>query len=452
MSVLPRPQVGAPAPWQYPAHSEHVLSNGARVVFFHLPGQYVVSTRLAISAPLTLEPRDREGVATIVTRTMDEGTRSRSADEMAEALEVEGIALSAGMIGPGMLVDLDSTASHTERAWQLATEFLSEPAFDSGEVGRHVHQRLAEIEQELADPAGRAVVEWARSFYTAESRASRPSAGSTPTVEAITSADCAAFHASVVRPSHATVVVAGDLDRAEALASLDRTIGQWAEPGPVPPTGDSSPSRDTVRPDLGGIRFVHRPGAVQTQIHVGSLGPNRRVEGGWAPYPALGFILGGSPTSRLDSVLREEKGFTYGLRAGFRSRSHDGVFAVSGSVRGDSTVESLDLILDILDKVSDGFTQEELSTAVDYIGKTAPVRYATADVVAGEAGALCLDGLDSTFVTNYLADLPRLTTGDLAQAWSRWSGSPRSIVLVGDAEANADAVAALGRGEVEVVE
>ncbi|TWP35280.1 M16 family metallopeptidase [Leekyejoonella antrihumi] len=452
MTAVARPQVGAPARWEYPPHSEHVLSNGVQVVFFHLPGQHVVSTRLAISAPLWSEPRSREGVATIVTRTMDEGTQSRSADEMAEALEVNGIALSAGMLGSGMLVDLDATADHAERGWQLTTEFLSEPAFDAGEVGRHVHQRLAEIEQELADPGGRAALEWARSFYTDSSRGSRPTAGRASTVAGITSADCRQFHAASVRPSNATVVVAGDMDRAQALTSLERTIGRWAQPAPARGAADASPSRDEVRTDPDRILFVHRPGAVQTQIHLGSLGPDRRVDGGWAPYPVLGFLIGGSPTSRLDSVLREDKGFTYGMRAGFRSRSHDGVFTVSGAVRGDSTAESVDLILGILAEAGKGFTEDELHSAADFIGKTAPVRYATADVVAGEAGALRLDGLDSTFVTDYLAQLSQLTTDDLARAWSLWSDQPRSIVLVGDAEAGADAVKALGRGEVEVVE
>ncbi len=452
MSVVPRPQVGPAAPWRFPAARTHTLPNGVRLVLIHLPGQHVISSRLAIEAPLTREPRDREGVATIVSRTMDEGTRRRTADEMAETLERGGIALSAGMIGSGMLVDLDATSRRAELGWRLATEFLSQPMFDDGEVGRHVSQRLAEIEQDRAEPGGRAALEWARSFYTDASRGSRPGGGGADTVAAITGADCAAFHARVVRPSHTTVVVAGDLDERETRAALERTFGGWVEEPPAATPDGTSPEYDRVRDDLDDtITFVDRPGAVQTQVYAGSLGPSRHDECGWAPYAVLGYLVGGSPNSRLDAVLREEKGYTYGVHASFRPRSHDGVMSVAGSVRGDATVESVDLMLQILDRVQDGFADDEVRAAVDFIGKTAPGRYATADVVAGEAGALWLDGLDETFVTAYLAHLRELTNDDLMTAWARWKDAPRSIVLVGDAETHVDRLRALGRGRVEVV-
>ena len=100
------------------------------------------------------------------------------------------------------------------------------------------------------------------------------------------------------------------------------------------------------------IVLVSRPGSVQTEIVVGAPGPDRSVEGGWAPYPVLGFVLGGSPNARVDAVLREEKGYTYGIRSSFRPRRAGGVFLTSGSVRADSTAESLRLLVEILESGS----------------------------------------------------------------------------------------------------
>lgn len=447
--VQPRPSVPVASPWEFPAATEHTLSNGVRVLLYNRPGQHITSTRLLVPSPIAVEPRELEGVATMVARTMDEGTRSHTADEMAELFELSGIAYGAGYGARGLTLETDSTATRSAQAWALVTECLQEPVFPEEEVSRHVRQRLAEIEHEAASPDARAAKEWAATFYDQASRAARPAGGSAETVSRVHSADCARFHAQWVRPDRATVVVAGELDETRTLADLDATLGSWRTEGAVPQNGSpaaivaDAPTR---------VRFVHRPGAVQTEIYLGSFGPDRTVPGGWAPYPALGFALGGSPGARLDAVLREEKGYTYGFRAGFRPRDVGGTFIVSGSVRSDVTVEATALTLGILDAARDGFTAAETRAATDYIGKTAPARYATADAVADEALMLRAVGLGTDFVSSYLAQLATLTPDDLDAAWAKWADEPRTIVLVGDAEAHADRIGNLGVGEVTVVE
>ncbi|UIJ34688.1 pitrilysin family protein [Allobranchiibius sp. GilTou73] len=448
MISLERPQVRPPAAWSFPDPVDTTLSNGIPLSVFHRPGQHVASVQVVIPLPATLEPADREGLATIVSRTMDEGTRSHTADEFAGLLEGSGIALAASQTLLGLTVQLEVATGALRPALELALECLSEPAFPEEEVSRHVAQRLSDIEHELADPGSRAALEWIDAYYDPTARASRPVAGRTATVRAIDAAACRDFHAAHVTADGARVLVAGDLDAAEVHAAVDATLGTWSTTG----TG-SAGSGVLDLPRAGGdhVVFVHRPGSVQTQVQLGWGGPSRRVDGGWAPYPVLAYLVGGSPGARVDRVLREDKGYTYGFGAGFRPRGASGTFVAGGSVRGDVTAPAVELLWEVLDGVADGFTQEELRSGVDYVGMTAPGRYATADAVADEAAALALDGLDTGFVTDYLRDLRGLTAEDLAQAWARWGRQPRTLVLVGDAEAHADAVRALGRGDVTVV-
>lgn len=449
---LPRPPVAEAAPWAFPEPQQYRLSNGIGVLIYPLPGQHVASVRICFPALLAAEPYEREGIATIVARTMDEGTRSHTAEELAELFERNGIALGAGAGERGLTVDLEATTGRLGMALELVTECLSEPTFEEHEVGRHVRQRLSEIEHELASPTARAAIEWARTFYTADSRAARPTRGGRETVAAIAPQDCRDYHAQHVRPEGATVVVAGDVDATGVLADLERTLGSWTPERVYPPTAfDADSYADRWSDEGTRITFVDRPGSVQTEIHLGAPGPSRRATTGWAPYPVLAFIMGGSPSARIDAVLREDKGFTYGMRAGFRARRRDGVFTVHGSVRGDVTVEALQLLVQILDRAADGFTEDEVRGAVDYIGKTAPGRYATADVVADEAAVLDLDGETTQFVTRYLQQLHDLTPEQVAEAWRLWGTGPRTLVLVGDAAAHADAVRSLDLGPVTVI-
>jgi len=446
-SVTQRPQVSAPEPWSFPEAHTALLANGLGVVTYDIPGQYVISVRLAVPMPIEGEPREREGVATIMARTLDEGTARYSAEEFAELLERKGIALGAGVSESGLVVDVDVSKRNLTEALDLLSQAVRGPAFLAKEVSRHVKIRLAEIDQERAQPGHRAAIEFIATYFDADERASRPIAGTKETVSAITPKDLAAFHAANVVPSGATIVVAGDLSGLDVVSEVERALGSWSEA-----SAEVVEPREAVRAvDAGRIVFVDRPGSVQTEFYVGCPGPDRRVDGGWATYPVLGFVIGGSPSARIDAVLREDKGFTYGIRSGFRPRRRGGMFLTSGSVRADSTVEALGLLLDILDKARDGFTEEETQAGVDFIGKTAPGRYATADTVAEEAAGLSLEGLTTEFTTANLRALADVDAGTLTTGYGRYVTGEWTVIVVGDASLYAEGVRGLGRGEVTVL-
>jgi predicted Zn-dependent peptidase len=460
MTDVARPVVAPPAPWDFPVAQTHDLPNGLRLLTYDVPGQYVLSLRLGLPISLRDEPREREGVATIMARSLDEGTERWSAEEFARLLERKGVSFGAGMADSGLSLDLDVVKGNLEPALDLLRQILTEPAFPRTEVARQVRTRLAEIDQERAVPSARAGLEFVRTFYAAQDRSSRPTGGSRDTVAQITRDDVAQFHADHVVAAGVTMVVAGDLADLDVPALVDSAFGGWR-------SGARERARHLDRPatlaaDRSRIVLVSRPGSVQTEFVVGAPGPDRSVEGGWAPYPVLGFVLGGSPTARIDAVLREEKGYTYGIRSSFRPRRAGGLFLTSGSVRSDSTPESLRLLVEILGSGSDGFSDKEIRSGVDFISKTAPGRYATADAIADEAVSMALDGRTTEFVTSNLRDLRTVDAPRVDAAYARFAekagigagprpGAGWTIALVGDAEAHLEAISALGLGDVTVV-
>jgi predicted Zn-dependent peptidase len=446
-SVLERPEVGAPEPWAFPEAQRSELANGLAVVSYDTPGQYVISVCLAVPMPLEREPRDREGIATIMARTLDEGTALHTAEEFAELLERKGIALGAGVNDAGLVVNLDVSKRHLSEALDLLSQAVREPAFPANEVSRHVKSRLAEIDQERAVPGQRAAIEFIATYFDADERASRPTGGTKATVAAITPQDLVAFHAANVVPAGATVVVAGDLSDLEVVSEIEQALGSWGgTAAEVVEPREAVRAADAVR-----VVFLDRPGSVQTEFYIGCPGPDHSVEGGWAPFQVLGFVVGGSPNARVDSVLREDKGFTYGIRSGFRPRRRGGLFLTSGSVRADSTVEALGLLLDILDAAREGFTGDETKAGVDFIGRTAPGRYATADTIAEEAAGLSLEGLTTEFTTANLRALLDVDAATLAASYDRYVKGEWTVVIVGDAGLYAEGVRALDRGEVTVI-
>lgn len=301
MEFHPRPQAGEAKPWAFPAPERGSLDNGLTVLRCHRPGQQVVAVEVILDAPLDAEPEGLDGVATIMARAFSEGTDKHSAEEFAAELERCGATLDAHADHPGVRLSLEVPASRLAKGLGLVADALRAPAFADSEIERLVRNRLDEIPHELANPSRRAAKELSKELFPASARMSRPRQGTEETVERIDSAAVRGFYEKHVRPATATAVVVGDLTGVDLDALLADTLGAWtgsqAQPRPVPPV---------VADDTGRVVIVDRPGAVQTQLLIGRTGPDRhdRV---W-PAQVLGtYCLGGTLTSRLDRVLREEK-------------------------------------------------------------------------------------------------------------------------------------------------
>ncbi|MFE4872703.1 M16 family metallopeptidase [Streptomyces sp. NPDC056682] len=452
MEFHPQPAAGTAKPWAFPAPERGTLPNGLTVLRCHRPGQQVVAVEMFLAAPLEAEPEGLDGVATIMARALTEGTDKHSAEEFAAELERCGATIDAHADHPGVRVSLEVPVSRLPKALSLLAEALRAPAFADSEVERLVRNRLDEIPHEQANPARRAAKQLSKELFPAAARMSRPRQGTEETVAAIDAAAVRAFYEAYVRPSTAVTVIVGDLSGTDLDAVLADTLGDWtgdrAEPRPVPPiTAD----------DSGRVVIVDRPGAVQTQLLIGRIGPDRhdRV---WAAQVLGTYCLGGTLTSRLDRVLREEKGYTYGVRAFgqvLRSGPDGGaaMLAISGSVDTSNTGPALEDLWKVLRTLAaEGLTDDEREAAVHNLVGVAPLKYETAAAVAGTLA----DQVEQFLPDDYQAQLYAMlaATGTVEATAAVVSAFPADrlvTVLVGDAATIEEPVRALGIGEVTVV-
>jgi predicted Zn-dependent peptidase len=356
--------------------------------------------------------------------------------------------LGASVTDGALSVDVDVPQRFLSTALDLLRQAVAEPVFPEAEVRRILRSRLAEIEQERASAPHRAAREVTANLWAPTERASRPTPGTPASIARLTREDIVAFHRAHVGPQGATLVVAGDLADVDVAAVVAETLGSWVNPEHVAAT----PARPPV--PAGGathIVLVDRPGSVQSELSLAVPGPDRSVVTGWAPYPVLSFIVGGSPSARVDAVLREDKGYTYGIRASFRPRAHGGSFITAGSVRADATTDALRLLVEILDEAGRGFSDNEIRAGVDYVVQTAPGRYATADAIADEASALAIEGLPLDFQTVTLRSMGELDNARLTTAYTEVVTGEWVIVVVGDAAQLRAGIEGLGLGPVTVV-
>lgn len=470
VAIPPRPVVAQPQAWEFPEPRLDRLSNGARVRSFHLPGQHVVAVRLGLPGPLAGEPAGQEGLGLLVARCLDAGTTRRDAEELAEEFERRGIALGGAVGERGLFVDLDLIGAHLPDGLALLSECVTDAAFPDEEVYRQIRTRQAEIVHEGADASSRAATTFLAAHYDARDRASLPIGGTSATLARIDVGAVRQHHQRLLGAGPVEIAVAGDLSSLDLIPLLDHHLGHWpaasSEPAREParePALDPVLTRSHAQPqpasrvaaDAARVILVERPSSVQTELYLGRQAPGRCSAVGWGIYQLLSLIFGGSAQSRLDRELRVKRGLTYGISAGFRARADGGLFVVGGAVREEVAPVALEAVVTTLDVPGSSISSAELARASDYLGRTAPARYVTADVVAAEALGLAMEGLPNRFVTDNLREIAEAEPDVVAAAWDANRTEPWTVVLVGRVHQWAGQIEQLsmtyGLGPVELV-
>jgi zinc protease len=441
---LPQPKLAPPGVWRFPTPTRTTLDNGIETVVFSLPGQHVVSVNLVLDIPLNAEDRAAEGMANICARVLDEGSRHHDGEEFAELLETEGAGFGVELSLAGMQAILDVPGSHLDRAMQLFAEAVREPTLAERDVNRHVQLRLAEIEQAQANSAQSANIAFRAAVYAESSRASRMNGGESETVRNVDRGIVADFHAAHFGPARTTLILAGDFVE-DPVPLAQECFGDWQNPG-----------QQVIATDVPGatgrrLLLLDRPGAVQADIRFGGFGTDR-LDPRWSDITVAGYAMGGAFLSRLNAVLREEKGYTYGVRMNFTPLHRGGSFAVQGSFRTEVAVDALSITRELIDVGSRPFTRQEVEEAVAYLIGVSPLRYATADGVADQAATQVLAGLPEDYVDRSLALLRSVTPDSATAAYqSLVHPDELTLVVVGDAERIADPLRAAGYPDLAVV-
>jgi zinc protease len=267
-----------------------------------------------------------------------------------------------------------------------------------------------------------------------------PLLGTRRTLAALTRADAVAFHHERYHAGNAVVLAAGDVTEDELRSLLEPRLGGWerrAAPAPVAP----APPRE----EPAAIHIVDRPGAAQSEIRVGRIAAERSTPD-YFPLIVLNTVLGGSFTSRLNAVLREEKGFTYGAHSGFATRKRPGPFTAQAAVHTPATAEAAMVFLNEIEKMrEEEVPPAELERARSYVALRLPQRFETPGDLIARLSEQALYGLPDDYWSRYVPELMAVD-GTRVLAAARRHLDPRgmAVVVSGDRAAIEGPLRALG--------
>ncbi len=448
-----RPSAAAPREYHFPRFDRQTLPSGLQIVTANVPGRPLLTAQLLIrgnaGGGVTSEPAELGGVTVLMARALSEGTRRRDAVALVEASERLGAELSADAGWDSVAAGVDVPRSRLEPALALLAEMALEPSFPENEVTRLREERVNDLKQAKADPRRRIERLFPEQLYDAATPYVRPLAGTEETVTRIDREAVVARHRTVMRAGASTLLVAGDLTGIDVAGLASRAFADWPV---VDPMAATEPI--VVKPRQGAPRIllVDRPGSPQSEIRVGHIGLPRRVPDFHA-LAVLNTILGGLFNSRLNRLLREEKGYTYGVHSGFDFRRSAGPFVVRCAVQSDVTVPAVQEILRVLQGMRDDpATAEELSLARDFLVGVFPLRFESAGQVAAALGGLIVFELPDDELDRYRPAVSAVTADDVsAAALAHVRPDDASIVLVGDAAVFEAQLRDAGLGDVAVL-
>jgi zinc protease len=297
------------------------------------------------------------------------------------------------------------------------------------------------------DPGSLADDAAAHHVYSEKSPYHRPLAGTRASMEGLGTDQIREFVAERYRATGSGVVVVGDVEVDEVRAMVEKRLGPWvvgAEKGGAPDA--SSPPAGTR------IVVVDRPGSVQSEIRIGQVGVSRSTPY-FFPLRVFNTVLGGAFTSRLMLNLREEKGFTYGVRSRFSHRRGPGPFGISMAVATEVTAPAVEEALRELNGLLEaGPTEAEADRARDYIAGIFPLALETTSQVAARIGEIQIYDLPDGFFGTYRDEIRKVTRESALEA-GRAAIRPEelTVVVVGDAASVQGPLEELGLGSLEVV-
>jgi zinc protease len=412
-----------------PSIQRRTLSNGLQLVLVEHHELPVVTLNMVLGTGAAADPLERAGLASITAALLDEGAGSRSALDISNELAAIGARLGTGADWDLSGVSLLSVTHHLERALSVFTDVLAAPLFPENELELQRNTRLTAIMQRRDNPQDIAGVVFASLLYGREHPYGHPIIGDERSVRAAQIHDIKSFYETHYRPNNATLIAVGDVLPEALLQQLEGAFAGW-ERVAVPGLTIEAPR---ARNGAGGagLYIVDKPGAAQSVIVIGQVGPARSTPD-YFPLLVMNTMLGGQFTSRLNLNLREDKGYTYGARTFFDYRRGPGPFAASTSVQTAVTKESIMEIMKELRGIRGErpVTQAELEFSKQAIIRGFPRSFETPEHIANRLADVVVYGLPDDYFNSYIENVRAVTRDEVESVARRYLDPSEMVVLV----------------------
>jgi len=421
-----RPVVGPERPFQLAPRVERTLPNGLRVIVTRQTAIPKVSITLTVLSGYSSDPADLTGLASLTADLIQEGTKTRSSREIRRDVFGMGGSLTAAASQDFTSISVRGLSEFSSRLLDLVADVAMNPILPEDELAILKQQHLQGVAQQKASPQFVANQTFRKALF-----GDHPYARTSETegsLQAMTRAKLAAFHADHYRPNNAFVLIVGAIDPETMMAAASKAFGGWSR-------GEVASPAYPAPPALSGrhVYFVQRPNSIQSSIAVGNIAV-KRSDPRWFEMSLANTIYGGAFNSRIVRNIREEKGYTYSPQSIMTGFGNAGFYRFAADVRNEVTGATLTEVFKEIDKMrAEGSDGAELQGAKQYLRGIFPIQTATQTGLSATLNNVYVFGLPKDYTETFRAKIDAVTPAQVKSGAATLLGSDNSVIaIVGD--------------------
>lgn len=372
---------------------EETLANGLEIIWIRDQSLPRMSLQMMVKVGARDEVASQAGITSMVSGLLDQGTKRRSAPELAEDLAQIGAEFQDSAGHDQTLLTASGLSEKNKELLNLFTEIVLQPAFSNQEIERRRSMTLASIQKLKEQPSHVADEKLDQQIFR-DHPYSRPSAGTTDSIKALKSSDLISHYKKYFIPNNSILAVVGMFDE-DFKSSVRKSFLSWQGQDLK-----STPVRTIQIPERE-VLFVQKTGLQQTQIRWGHLGI-QRTSPDFLALRLANVILGGAFASRLNQKIRDDMGLTYSISSNSDARLEPGSFEISTFTRHDKAVITiLETEKLFRDFVKNGVTDEEVAAAKALLIGQFPAALETVDRMATNLLLLKRQGISDSYLKNF---------------------------------------------------
>ncbi len=390
------------------------------------------------------EPIEKSGVASLLAAMLQQSTLKTKAEEVENKLNRLGSSVNVFTGDEEMNVYIESTTKNISIILKIVQESLFEPKFDADEFETEKKQQIDGITQRLTNAGALADNAYRKILYGANHIMSYPTNGSAETVAAITLDDVKNYYKNI-NASKLSISVSGDISQANVIKEL-QFLSKLKNEAILKTIEPELPKVEKTK-----IYFIDKKNAAQSEIRIGYIALPYDPLGEYYKAQIMNYSFGGAFNSRINFLLREVKGWTYGTRSGFSGSKFAGAYTLSGSFKSNTTDSSLVEILKEFKKYTDnGINDDEITFTKNAIAQSDALKYESPQQKLGFISRVLEYNLPKDFVAKQGTILNAISKNEInALAKKYLPYNNMIIVIVGDKATNLEKVKKLG---IEVIE
>jgi len=393
-----------------------VLGNGLTVLVKESKANDVVAIQLALGMGAKFESDSEAGVSKLVQQSLLKGTKTRTAEQIADEIESAGARINAGTTKEVGFIQLNCTAEGLDRVLDVFFDVILNPTFPVEEVNKEKSLQVRRI-RERKDQLLASTVDLTQEVLYQQHPFHKPGEGYEETVETLGREQVLEAYKRFYRPENIVIAAVGNLDSKKFLKEVKNRMSVLKASGKR--LAVELPSLSLTEPRT---KLEHKESS-SAWIVLAYLVPGPS-QNDYLSAQVLDCVLGGSMNSRLFTELRDKKGLGYQVGSFYAGYSRDAFVGAYIGTKPDKFEVARDGIIEEVGKIrSSGITDEELTDTKKYLRGVYVINMESNGSQANSfANTECV-GVGYDFADRYLDGVGEVTKDDVLKVAETYFGS-----------------------------